>query len=219
MSKLIGLLAAATVLLAACQSTPEETQTKSQRLVDDAAATVTNFKAIERNLPGDLEKAKAIVIFPKVTKAGLGVGYSGGRGVMLTRDEQGNWSQPAFCAMEGPLAGLLAGGSQSRIILAFMSKKSLDKALAGKVSLGIDASVAAGREDRARAGTGTKDIYAYARGKGGIINVSVDGLVFTLNEKWIRTYYDEDYNTIDILVRGKGEHEGTIALRKALQKK
>ena len=214
MKKLAGLI----LLVAACRSTPAETRAEGQDVVNDSATAVSTIKDKERHLATDLASAKAVVILPRVTRAGLGVGYSGGRGVMLTRNEQGNWSQPSFCAVNGPMAGLLAGGSRSQVVLVFMTKSAVDKALDGKLSFGANATVASGPEKGGRAGTASKDIYAYAMGKGTILNVSLDGLVLTTKDEWNRDYYGSDLTQYDILVGWKGEHEGTKALREALKK-
>ena len=59
----------------------------------------------EKGIPhGLLEKAKCVVVFPSVKKAGFGIGGSYGRGVVTCRggaDFQGPWSAPAMYALEG----------------------------------------------------------------------------------------------------------------------
>ncbi len=136
-------------------------------------------------------RAKAILIFPDMVKAGIFIGGRFGRGVLLARDAQGNWSAPAFYSLGGLSYGLQLGASQSEIIIAIMTDKGLNAILERSVTLGADGNVALGQLGTgAQAATGlgaSADMYAFARSEGLFAGISIDGSVLApdndLNEK------------------------------------
>jgi lipid-binding SYLF domain-containing protein len=80
------------------------------------------------------------LIIPTVAKAGLIIGASGGSGVMLTRDDDENWSYPAFYTMGSLTLGLQIGGEISEIALVIMTKAARDSLLSNDFRLGGDIS-------------------------------------------------------------------------------
>ena len=71
----------------------------AQAIVDKARVTFDGFMKDEHYtwLHDNLGKAKGVVIFPQVLKAGFILGGSGGTGVFVLRDEKTcNWSEPAL---------------------------------------------------------------------------------------------------------------------------
>ncbi len=85
-----------------------------------------------------------MAIFPQVVKGGFIVGARHGRGVAIIRDATGAWQPPVFVTLTGGSVGWQAGLQSSDIILVFKTRKSVDRFLNGKFTLGADVSVAAG---------------------------------------------------------------------------
>ena len=111
-----------------------------------AEATLANFQNDPemRWFRDNLKNARAVVISPRVTRAGLVVGGSGGEALVLARDSSGRWVGPAFYNMGAGSVGLQIGVDVSEVVIVVMSDKALDALLSRSVGLGGDASIAAG---------------------------------------------------------------------------
>jgi len=140
-----------------------------------------------------LARAEGIAIIPNVVKAGIIVGGRGGKGILVIRDSQGNWTNPVFLSLGGGSFGFQAGIETSDLILLFMNRHSVDGATGGKMTLGLDASIAAGPVGRlASAATdfGLSEIYSYSRTKGLFGGISIDGSVLAVDSRANESFYD-----------------------------
>jgi lipid-binding SYLF domain-containing protein len=133
--------------------------------------------------PALLADAHGAAIIPRVVQAGFVVAGHGAHGVVLARGRDGRWGEPVFVNLGGGSVGFQVGAESTDIVLVFRDRKSLDRILdgKGKITLGADASVAAGPVGRqAAAGTDAKleaEIVSYSRSRGLFAGVAVDGAV------------------------------------------
>ncbi len=150
----------------------------------------------EEGLPSRLlEKCHGIAVIPGVIKAAYGFGGQYGRGLIVIRNEDGTWSNPAFISLIGGSIGWQIGVQKADIVLVFKTGKSIDNIAAGKVTLGADLSVAAGPVGRsAEASTDLEmeaEIYSYSRSKGLFAGVSVKGASIQIDKDANRAFYGE----------------------------
>ena len=120
---------------------------KWTRLVKTSANVIEEVQEMpDTGIPESLlNGAQAIAIFPSTVSAGLGIGGKYGGGVILVRDKKtGKWSPPAVFTIAGGSIGWQIGGQATDIVLLFMSRRSIEGVLQGKIKLGADAAVAAG---------------------------------------------------------------------------
>src|SRR3546814_8397065 len=99
--------------------------TAAEELVEKARLTVlriTREEELRYTVPNLMRRAKAVMIFPSLLKGAFFIGGEGGSGVLLTRDPQGNWSNPAFYTMGTVSFGLQFGGQSSEAILVVMTE-------------------------------------------------------------------------------------------------
>lgn len=154
----------------------ERTLEHSEEVLDEL--TRIPMKGIPARLLAD---AQAVAIIPRTIKVGVGVGGRAGRGVVLVKDKDGNWLDPVFVDLAGASVGFQAGVESTDVVLVFRTRKSVDRLLEGKgkLTLGADASVAAGPVGRtAAAATDAKldaEIVSYSRSRGLFAGVSLDG--------------------------------------------
>jgi|SRR5579883_30905 len=173
-----SLTAALLTTHASAAAPPEKTLEESAGVLDALAAIP--LKGIPPKLLAD---AQGVVIVPRVVKVGFVVGVRGGHGVVLTRDKDGQWSDPVFVHFGGASVGFQAGVESTDVVLVFRTRKSLDRVLKGKdkFTLGADASVAAGPVGReSLAGTDARldaEVLSYSRSRGLFVGVSLDGAV------------------------------------------
>jgi lipid-binding SYLF domain-containing protein len=113
-------------------------------------------------------KAQAILVFPEVTKAGLGIGGQYGEGTLLTKG-----SASAYYKTTGASIGLQAGGQRYGYAMFFMNAKALDEfKKASGFEVGVGPSVVLVDEGKAKNLTTTTmkdDIYAFVFGQKGLM--------------------------------------------------
>ena len=183
-----------------------------------AVETFGNFSADPemREFRRRVREAHGVVVFPKVVRAGFIFGGSGGRGVLVARDEDGEWSPPVFYTMGSGSVGLQVGAQVSEIVLLVMSQKGIDALLSSKVQFGGDVSIAAGP-----VGTGVQsanaDVLGFVRAKGAFAGLSLDSAYVDPDDSRNEAYYGRDgISPVDVLVRhGVGDDHGR-ALRDAV---
>ena len=113
-------------------------------------------------------KAHAILVFPKVTKAGLGVGGQYGEGALLK-----DGKAVAYYSTAGASVGLQAGAQQFGYALLFTNANALaqlDKAEGFEVGVGPTMVVVdAGKAKTMTTTTAKDDIYAFIFGQKGLM--------------------------------------------------
>ena len=142
---------------------------------DDAAEISKNAHAALQSLYGQVAGAKAlgaqahaVLVFPRVTKAGLGIGGQSGEGALIK-----DGKTVAYYRTTGASFGLQAGAQTYGYAMFFMNDaalKQLDKAEGFEV--GVGPSVVVMDEGKAKSSTTTTmkdDIYAFIFGQKGLM--------------------------------------------------
>ena len=205
-------------VLAGCGTTPD-TRSGTEQELRSAQATLANFQ----NDPemtwfrNHVKDARAVIISPRVTRAGFVVGGSGGEAIVLARDGRGDrWVGPAFYNMGAGSVGFQAGVDVSEVVMLVMSDKGLNALLSPNFKVGGDASVAAGPVGVGAASTVTADLVSFARAKGAYAGVSLEGLVITPDNAANEAFYGKPASPVDILVRHNVESAASAPLRQSL---
>ena len=196
-----------------------------QRVVDEAADTVFELLSDPHfgSLRGLLERARGVVVVPRLAKAGLILGGEAGRGVILARDANtGEWSYPAFLDVGSASIGLQIGASESRVVLVVMTDTGLEAMLRENIEVGAEASVAAGPvgaevEAATTSAELTEDIYAYGVSEGLFLGVAIEGTVLIPDQDANMAYYGEAATTREAIQAGAVENPGADVLRAALE--
>jgi SH3 domain-containing YSC84-like protein 1 len=150
------------------------------KLLNKSATVLTDLRnAADNGIPAQIwSKAKCIVVIPSLKKAGFIIGGEFGEGVMSCK--QGNtWAAPVFMQLTKGSAGLQAGIQSTELVLVVMNQSGVEKLLKNKVTLGADASIAAGPIGRgASAATDaqmTAEMLSYSRAKGLFAGIDLSG--------------------------------------------
>lgn len=140
-----------------------------------------------------LERAYGVVVVPSVVKVALTLGGRGGKGVMAVRNPDGTWSPPSFVTLAGANIGFQFGVQSTDVVLVLMSRESVEGIAGGKVTLGADASVAAGPIGRSSAAatdaTLTAQVLSYSRSSGLFAGVALDGTVIAIDRHANESFY------------------------------
>jgi lipid-binding SYLF domain-containing protein len=150
-----------------------------------------------------LSRAYGIAVIPNVIKVAAVVGGRRGSGAMVVRDANGRFSNPIMISLTGGNVGWQIGVQSTDIVLVFTTRKSIEGITDGKLTLGGDASVAAGPVGRsASAATDqnfTAEVYSYSRNRGLFAGVSLDGSVIAIDTKSNTRLYGKSAPATEII--------------------
>ncbi|MEE8574296.1 MAG: lipid-binding SYLF domain-containing protein [Thermodesulfobacteriota bacterium] len=178
---------------------------KQVNKVKSATDVMNEIRRIpEKGIPPKLLKdAQAIAVIPSVLKLGFIFAIRYGQGVVSVRKSDGSWSNPSFISLVGGSAGFQAGAQSTDIILVFKNKERAYNMRRGKLTLGVDASVAVGPVGRhAEAATDTQlkaQVYSYSRSRGLFAGIALEGASIMIDHKSNEIFYEtKDVSTMDI---------------------
>lgn len=150
-----------------------------------------------------LSRAYGIAVIPNVIKVAAVVGGRRGTGAMVVRDSSGKFSDPIMVSITGGNVGWQIGVQATDIVLVFTTRKSIEGIADGKLTLGGDASVAAGPVGRAASAATdqnfTAEVYSYSRNRGLFAGVSIDGSVIAIDSKANTRLYGKKAPATDII--------------------
>jgi lipid-binding SYLF domain-containing protein len=153
-----------------------------------------------------LDRAYAIAVVPDVTKVAFIAGGRRGKGVMVVRDKSGHFSNPVFVALTGGSFGWQAGVQSTDIVLVFTTRTGVEGITGGKVTLGADASVAAGPVGRqasvASDSNFSAEVYSYSRNRGLFAGIALDGSVLSIDRSANALFYQKPGVTASDIMNG-----------------
>ena len=196
---------------------------EAQELVDKARLTTEKMfnHPDTKSLRGWVKKAKGVLIIPSLLKAGFVFGGEGGRGVLLAKDADGNWSPPAFYALGSGSIGLQIGFQDSEVVLVIMTDGALEAIISAKIKLGVDVSVAVGPKGLGVEGATTTnlgaDILAYSLTRGAFLGASFEGSVAVEEDELNTIYYGSGATARGIVLQRKFSNSAAAGLIRALK--
>lgn len=185
---LAGLVLTATGAVAHAQAREQARLLTASQVLDELRGA--RDQAIPDRL---LERAYGIAVIPDTTKIAWFLGGRRGHGVLIVRDKNGRFSDPVFITMTGGSFGFQWGLQLTDVVLVFTTPRGVEGINGGKVTLGGDASVAAGPVGRqASAGTDATfkaEVYSYSRSRGAFVGLALDGSVISIDDRADADYY------------------------------
>ena len=188
---------AAACLAALLLAGPAAADTREEQRVRDAADVLDQFLRIpEESIPPTLlSRAYAVAVVPNNLAAAFGVGARHGKGILVVRQDDGSWSNPAFIALTAGSFGFQAGAQSTDIILVFKTRSVVDSIANGKVTLGANASIAAGPVGRSTAAATDiafqAEVLSYSRSRGLFAGVALEGSGVTMDRKANAAFYGD----------------------------
>ncbi|MDX1499250.1 MAG: lipid-binding SYLF domain-containing protein [Woeseiaceae bacterium] len=181
--------------LALALAVPALAATREEKRIADAADVLDQFLRIpEKTIPPSLlARAYAVAVIPDVVKVGFGLGARRGKGVIVVRQDDNSWSNPAFITLTGGSVGWQAGVQSTDVILVFKTRQGVANIENGKMTLGADASIAAGPVGRqAEVATDIQfeaEVVSYSRSRGLFAGVALAGAGVTMDKKANAAFY------------------------------
>jgi lipid-binding SYLF domain-containing protein len=174
---------------------PASAASREEQRVADSADVLDQFLRIpEQSIPAAmLSRAYAVAVVPSVVRIGFGLGARRGKGILVVRQDDGSWSNPAFITLTGGSFGFQAGVQRTDVVLVFKTRRGVDNITNGKLTLGADASVAAGPVGRSVEGATDirfqAEIVSYSRARGIFAGVSFAGSGVSMDRKANAAFY------------------------------
>lgn len=153
--------------------------------------------------PALLRNAEGIAIIPNVIKAGFVIGGSYGKGLLMVRNPQGQWSPPIFLRLAAGSLGWQIGAQSTDVVLVFKTRRSIEGLTRGTFTLGADAAVAAGplgRRGEAATDLDLKaEILSYSRSRGLFAGVSLEGSKLDIDHNANDDFYGKKVRPSEIM--------------------
>lgn len=167
----------------------------------DQAAVVFDevMSSADKRVPDSLlKRAECVLILPGVKSYSLVVGAHWGSGFVSCRGRGGvGWTGPGAVEMKGGSFGLQIGERDTDLLLLVMNKRAERKLLDDKITLGVNASAAAGPVGRS-VGAQTDlsmnaEILSWSRASGLFAGVSLQGAAVTGDNSTLRVLYGNGF--------------------------
>lgn len=195
------------VLAAAASAAPALASAREEARLIEASGVLEELGGQRDTVIPDrlMQRAYGIVVIPNVVKVSAVVGGRRGSGAMVVRDENGRFTDPIMVSLTGGSVGWQIGVQSTDLVLVFTTKRGIEGIADGKLTLGGDASVAAGPVGRsASAGTDQDfkaEVYSYSRNRGLFAGLSVDGSVLAIDSRSNTRLYGKTASASDIIAR------------------
>ncbi len=223
MRRLIVLGLVLTVLAGCAGGAPRAGE--EQGLVDRATLTVQEMlgQGNDRlNAASLLRRARAVLVCPRIFRAGFFFGAEGGGCVLVARDAAGSWSSPAFYSLGTGSFGLQAGIQDLEIMMMIMNDKALNAIMDSQFKFGADASIAVatlgGSVEGATTAAVGADIVAFARARGLYAGLTLEGSLLSYRSAWNRAYYGQEIGPRQIVIGMQVHNPGADPLRAVLMR-
>lgn len=182
------------------------------------AARVVKQMEAEPKLRSLMQQAKGILIVPKYARAALGIGGSGGEGVMMA-NTGGQWSSPAFYDVGGVSVGAQAGVEVGSVAMLLMSDKAVQNfTKANKFSIDADAGLTIAKYTaRASATAGRGDVVVWTDTKGAFASAAIGASDIHFDKSENAAFYKPGVTAGDI-IDGKVKSRQGDALIAAMPK-
>lgn len=184
--------------------------TKEENRVADATDVLDQILRIpEQSIPPALlSRAYAVAVIPDVVKVGFVLGARRGKGILVVRRDDNSWSNPTFVTLTGGSIGWQAGAQSTDVILVFKTRQSVDGIASGKLTLGADASIAAGPVGRhTEIATDVRfksEVFSYSRSRGLFAGVALEGAGVSIDRKANAAFYGSASITPEQIFAGSG---------------
>jgi lipid-binding SYLF domain-containing protein len=185
MKSILRLVLATLIALPATQIRAESLE----KLIPDCAEILGKMKREDMINTELLKEAKGVVIL-NVTGFSIGIGGSGGDGILMARTEKG-WSGPVAITTQGGTLGIDVGGTDNDIVILLMKDGVVSKWGNGDHFSSASASAVMGPKGGAAldASMKNRDFNVYIWNKGAKLGVNFGGFDVDINDEANADFY------------------------------
>jgi len=185
MKSILRLILATLIAVPATQLRAESLE----KLIPDCAEILGKMKREDMINTELLKEAKGVVIL-NVTGFSIGIGGSGGDGILMARTEKG-WSGPVAITTQGGTLGIDVGGTDNDIVILLMKDGVVSKWGNGDHFSSASASAVMGPKGGAAldASMKNRDFNVYIWNKGAKLGVNFGGFDVDVNDEANADFY------------------------------
>lgn len=201
------IIALATIILSIAAPVRADDAMDARHIIDTAKVAVERVRAEHRpseQLDSLLKRARGVMVIPSYYKASFIIGGSFGDGVLMKRNDDGMFGDPAFYRMTSGSIGLQAGMQSAEIIFIILTDKGMQAVLDDEFKIGANVGISIGAIGAgAEAATTTNvgnDIVAYSRNTGLFAGGSFEGSIIKPRKDWNAAVYGVDLAGTDGIV-------------------
>jgi lipid-binding SYLF domain-containing protein len=215
----MAALAALALLQTACSANGPGQQ---QTLVDRSTLTIQEMmnQDVSQDPKSLLRNAKAVMVCPRIFKAGFFFGGEGGNCVLLARAGNGTWSYPAFYQIGSGSFGFQFGIEDNQLLMLIMTERGLNAVMDSQIKLGANAGIAVATLGAGIGGSTTTavgaDIVAFAASRGLFGGVALEGSVMSTDSGGNQSYYGQPFAARQLVMQMQGANPGADSLRDVL---
>jgi lipid-binding SYLF domain-containing protein len=194
-----------------------------QVLLDSAHAVIEDAKHDPQF--GDastlLRRCRGVMVAPQLVKGGFFFGAEGGDAVLISRQRDGAWGQPAFYVIASASFGLQIGLEVAELVLFVMTERALQAFMSDEFKIGAEAGltvlVVGSNAQAALTGNAGVDLIAWAKSKGAYAGLTLEGSVIKPRNDYNTEYYGRSVTASTIVNGGvPAISNGANALRRSL---
>lgn len=177
----------------------------------DQAGPKKKQKVLKKIPQKVIQNAVGLAIFTTM-RTGLWFSGAGGSGVLVARQEDGEWSPPSGIMLHTAGLGFLVGVDIYDCVLVINNRKALDAFTKIRCTLGGEISAVAGPvgmggvlENDGKWKQANRPVFTYLKSRGFYAGVQVDGTIIIERTDENARFYGEEIGVADILA-GKARH-------------
>jgi lipid-binding SYLF domain-containing protein len=199
-------------------------QSEQQETVDRAALAVQDLMNDNtgKDAQSVLRRARAVMICPRVFKAGFLFGGQGGTCVLTARDAAGSWSSPAFYGLGGASFGFQAGMQDAEVAFLIMTQRGLTAIMDSQLKLGADAAATfvdlGGGVEGATTMAFNADVVGFSRARGLYAGISLGGSMLSSKSDWNAAYYGRPVGVQQVVLTMEATNPAADPLRAVLSR-
>jgi lipid-binding SYLF domain-containing protein len=198
-------------------SPSNKNQAAAVKHVNDALTIVRQMESVPR-MKSLMQQAKGVFIVPSYGRVALGVGGRGGSGVLLIKNADGSWSDPAFYNIGSFSVGLQAGAQGGSIAMVLNTDAAVDRfKKANNFSLSAGTGITVINWTKvAESSTGPGDVVVWSGTKGlfgDVVTIGINDIRF--NQNLTNAYYGQMLTAQDVM-SGKAQNPHANALKQEL---
>ena len=199
-------------------------QSEQQEVVDRAALAAQDLMndINGKDAQSVLRRARAVMICPRVFKAGFLFGGQGGTCVLTARDAAGSWSSPAFYGLGGASFGFQAGVQDAEVAFLIMTQRGLTAIMDSQLKLGADAGGTfvdmGGGIEGATTMAFNADIVGFSKARGLYAGISLGGSMLSSKSEWNAAYYGRPVGVQQVVLTMEATNPAADPLRSVLSR-
>ncbi|MEW5773640.1 MAG: lipid-binding SYLF domain-containing protein [Thermodesulfobacteriota bacterium] len=192
-----------------------------REVLAQAAAAVRGLRAGPQGerLDEALARCRAALVFPDLFKLGVVVAGGGGPGVLMARQPDGSFGEPAFFTLSSGGWGAQAGLRRTRLVVLFFSENATRQALQGSLNAALEGGLALGPLDASLGvdtATLTPEAAAFSASDGLFGGVALDGQALNIQRSYNVRYHGNALHPSEIAALPPRPDPAADALRAAL---